>query len=61
MKMLLVPKNLRYVFLGEDETFPVVISYSFKSNQKAELVAILKTHRDAIGWNVADIKRVSTP
>ena len=59
LELKTLPSNLKYVFLGEEETFPVVISSSLKSNQKAELVAILKTHRDVIGWNVEDIKGIS--
>ena len=59
LELKTLPSNLKYVFLGEKEKYPVVISSSLTSNQEAKLLAILKSHRDAIGWNVADIKGIS--
>ena len=50
---------LKYVFLREKETFSVVILSSLNNNQEAKILAILKTHRNSIGWTIADIKGIS--
>ena len=46
-------------FLGDEETFPVIISSSLELNQENQLLEILKTHRTALGWTIADIKGIS--
>ncbi|KAL5722473.1 hypothetical protein ACHQM5_005989 [Ranunculus cassubicifolius] len=54
-----LPSELKYAYLGEAETFPVVISSSLDANQEERLLAVLRNHRDAIGWTIADIKGIS--
>ena len=54
-----LPTHLKYAFLGEEETFPVIISSSLELNQENQLLEILKTHRTALGWTIADIKGIS--
>ena len=54
-----LPTHLKYAFLGEDETFPVIISSSLELNQENQLLEILRTHRTALGWTIADIKGIS--
>ena len=54
-----LPSHLKYAFLGVEETFPVIISSSLESYQEKKLLEILRTHKTAIGWTVADIKRIS--
>ena len=54
-----LPSHLKYAFLGVEETFPVIISSSLESNQENKLLEILKTHKTAIGWTIADIKGMS--
>ena len=51
--------HLKYAFLGEEETFPVIISSSLELNQEKQLLEILRTHRTALGWTIADIKGIS--
>ena len=53
-----LPSHLKYAFLGVEETFPVIISSSLGSNQENKLFEILRTHRSAIGWTIADIKGI---
>ena len=36
-----LPSTLKYIFFGEKETFPVVISSNFDKNEEAKLLAIL--------------------
>ena len=54
-----LPTHLKYAFLREEETFPVIISTSLDLTQEQQLLEILKTHRTAIGWTIADIKGIS--
>ena len=54
-----LPTHLKYAFLGEDNTFPVIISSSLDLTQETQLLEILKTHRNTLGWTIADIKGIS--
>ena len=51
-----LPSHLKYAFLGVEETFPVIISSSLESDQDNKILEILRTHKTAIGWKIADIK-----
>ena len=55
LKFKVLPSTLNYIFLGEQEIFSVVISSSLDKNQDAELLNVLKSHRNSIGWAIADI------
>ena len=54
-----LPTHLKYAFLGEEDTFPVIISSSLDVTQETQLLEILKTHRTALGSTIADIKGIS--
>ena len=54
-----LPSHLKYAFLGVEETFPVIISFSSESEQENKLLEILRTHKTTIGWIIADIKEIS--
>ena len=54
-----LPTHLKYAFLGEEDTFPVIISSSLDLTQENQLLEILKTNGTALGWTIADIKGIS--
>ncbi|KAM1181423.1 hypothetical protein ACFX19_000025 [Malus domestica] len=54
-----LPDHLKYVFLGDEETFPVIVSSSLTALEKEKLIRVLKEHKTAIGWTLADIKGIS--
>ena len=54
-----LPSHLKYAFLGVEETFPVIISSSLELDQENKLLEILRTHRTALGWTIADVKGIS--
>ena len=54
-----LPSHLKYAFLGVEDTFPVIISSSLKSDQENKLLEILRTHKTAIEWTITDIKGIS--
>ena len=51
-----LPEHLKYVFLGENETNPVIINNSLRIEEESHLVKVLKKHKAAIGWHISDLK-----
>ncbi|XP_074299184.1 uncharacterized protein LOC141630232 [Silene latifolia] len=51
--------HLKYAFLGNEETLPVIISSKLTKEQEEALIRVLKQHKEAIGWTMADIKGIS--
>ncbi|KAH9697871.1 hypothetical protein KPL71_023794 [Citrus sinensis] len=54
-----LPNTLEYAFLGEESTLPVIISSSLNDEQKGKLLDVLKEHKGALGWTIADIKGIN--
>ncbi|KAD2392836.1 hypothetical protein E3N88_39813 [Mikania micrantha] len=54
-----LPKHLKYAFLGEDSTLPVIIAANLTESQEEELMKVLKENKAAIGWTIADLKGIS--
>ena len=55
-----LPSNLRYAFLGQDSTFPVIINRSLSDVQEEKLLRILREHKKALGWTISNIKGISS-
>ena len=53
-----LPNHLRYAYLGEESTLPVIISSSLSNVEEEKFLKILKKHKEEIGWSLADIKRI---
>ncbi|KAJ4930451.1 hypothetical protein NE237_000117 [Protea cynaroides] len=51
--------HLKYVYLGDNETLPVIIARDLTKLQEEKLIRILRDHKTAIGWTIADIKGIS--
>ncbi|KAA0042324.1 Retrovirus-related Pol polyprotein from transposon 297 family [Cucumis melo var. makuwa] len=49
IKLKVLPSHLKYVFLGEKNTYHVIISKELTKEQEARLLETLKIHRQAIG------------
>ena len=54
-----LPSRLKYVYLGDNETLPIIISSYLTPLQEENLIVTLKRHKKAIGWQMADIKGIS--
>jgi len=54
-----LPVHLRYAYSGNFETLPVIISSSLTNVHKEKLLRVLREHKKAIGWTIADIKGIS--
>ncbi|KAM2973758.1 hypothetical protein FF1_000124 [Malus domestica] len=51
-----IPEYLKYAFLGEEETLPVIISSQLTAEEMEKLIRVLKDHKTAIAWSITDIK-----
>ena len=59
LELKVLPSLLKYVYLGQDETLPVIISSQLKDFEENQLIEVLKEHKEAMGWTIADIKGIS--
>ncbi|XP_039129088.1 uncharacterized protein LOC120265278 [Dioscorea cayenensis subsp. rotundata] len=53
-----LPTHLRYAYLGESTTLPVIISSSLSLKEEDKLLRVLREHKSAIGWLLADIRGI---
>ncbi|CAL9005428.1 unnamed protein product, partial [Prunus brigantina] len=54
-----LPSHLKYAYLAEFETLPVIIASDLTSLEEDKLIGVLKEFKSAIGWSIADIKGIS--
>ncbi|XP_026410396.1 uncharacterized protein LOC113305592 [Papaver somniferum] len=54
-----LPDTLKYVFLGNENTLPVIIASDLEPDQESRLVSVLREHKTAIGWTIEDLKGIS--
>ncbi|KAL4272007.1 hypothetical protein GQ457_13G015500 [Hibiscus cannabinus] len=54
-----LPEQLKYAYLGNNKTLPVIISSKLQEDQEERLIATLRHHKEALGWSIADIKGIS--
>ena len=50
--------NLKYAYLGNASTLPVIISASLRAIEEDKLLRVLKDHMNALGWSLADLKGI---
>nr|GEV33354.1 DNA-directed DNA polymerase [Tanacetum cinerariifolium] len=53
-----LPPHLEYAFLGDNRKWPVIIAKDLSSNEKTDLINVLKTRKKAIAWKLTDIKGI---
>nr|XP_027097521.1 uncharacterized protein LOC113717071 [Coffea arabica] len=53
------PEHLKYAYLGDNETLLVIISSTLSKIQEEKLIRVLREHKEAIYWTIADIKGIS--
>nr|GFA16505.1 reverse transcriptase domain-containing protein [Tanacetum cinerariifolium] len=53
-----LPPHLEYVFLGDDNKWPVIISKDLSVDEKTALIKVLKSRKQAIAWKLIDIKYI---
>lgn len=53
------PDHLKYVCLGDFDTFPVVIASDLSEDEERKLSRVQREHKTTIAWTIADIKGIS--
>ena len=53
-----LPSSLKYAFLGENNSNPVIISADLKPDQEFSLLEVLKAHKEALAWSFSNIKGI---
>nr|GEW04085.1 reverse transcriptase domain-containing protein [Tanacetum cinerariifolium] len=51
--------HIEYVFLEGDDKLPVIIAKDLSVEEKAALIKVLKSHKQAIAWKLSDIKGIN--
>ncbi|XP_047943048.1 uncharacterized protein LOC125189863 [Salvia hispanica] len=54
-----LPANLKYAYLGEEDSFPVIINSGLTEEQEARLLTVLSKNKKAIGWSLTDLVGIS--
>ena len=58
-ELKLLPLYLKYAHLGQNNTLPIIISYTLDVGQEHSLIELLEKYRRTIGWTIVDIKGIS--
>ncbi|CAJ2671279.1 unnamed protein product, partial [Trifolium pratense] len=58
LELKTLPSHLKYVFLGDDNQKPVIISSSLSKGEEESLIQVLKNNKEAIGWALSDLKGI---
>jgi len=56
VKLKALPKHLKYVYLREQETLPVIIVSHLTVGHEESLMSVFRKHKEAISWTMTDIK-----
>ncbi|XP_049342914.1 uncharacterized protein LOC125807238 [Solanum verrucosum] len=59
MELKALPAHLRYSFLGEDKTLPIILSATLSDAQVEATLIIMKKRKIALGWQMSDIHGIS--
>ena len=51
-----LPAHLRYAYLVNTSTLPVIISFSLSHTEEEILLRVLREHKEEIEWSLTDIK-----
>nr|GFA04300.1 reverse transcriptase domain-containing protein [Tanacetum cinerariifolium] len=54
-----LPAHLKYAFLEGDDKLPIIIAKDLKNKEKTALIKVLKSHKQALAWQLSDIKGIN--
>ena len=49
LELKALPKHLKYTYLSEQGTLPVIVAYDLTGGQEEDLMTILRKHKEVIG------------
>ena len=53
-----LPSHLKYAYLRNASTLPVIISASLTTIEEDKLLGVLRDHKNALGWSLAYLKGI---
>ncbi|XP_028791318.1 uncharacterized protein LOC114747196 [Neltuma alba] len=59
LELKTLPSHLKYAYLGSSATLPVIVSSQLSTLQEEKLLRVLRNHKKAIGWSIANIKGIN--
>ncbi|KAL3520161.1 hypothetical protein ACH5RR_018310 [Cinchona calisaya] len=54
-----LPTHLMYAYLGENETYLVIVNASLTNEQLERLIVVLERNKNVFAWSIGDIKGIS--
>nr|GEZ03926.1 hypothetical protein [Tanacetum cinerariifolium] len=54
-----LPPYLEYTFLEGDDKLPIIITKDLKDEEKTTLIKVIKSHKQALAWQLSDIKGIN--
>ncbi|XP_061374695.1 uncharacterized protein LOC133316911 [Gastrolobium bilobum] len=54
-----LPPNLKYIFLGNNNSYQVIINVELSTIEEEKLLKVLKKHKATIGWSFSDLKGIN--
>nr|GEX31472.1 reverse transcriptase domain-containing protein [Tanacetum cinerariifolium] len=54
-----LPPHLEYAFLEGDDKLLIILSKDLKDEEKTALIKVLKLHKQALAWQLSDIKDIN--
>nr|GFB39459.1 putative reverse transcriptase domain, zinc finger, CCHC-type, retrotransposon Gag domain protein [Tanacetum cinerariifolium] len=54
-----LPSNLKYAFLGHNNTLPIIVAFDLSGSQEEVLLKVLSKYKATLGWTIADLKGIS--
>lgn len=59
LKLKILHSHLKYVYLGDNNTLPVILSTGLSDVKIRKAMAVLKKMKKAIGWQMFDIIEIN--
>ncbi|RDX70206.1 Retrovirus-related Pol polyprotein from transposon 17.6, partial [Mucuna pruriens] len=59
MELKPLPSHLKYAYLDREQQLPVIIANNLHQEQEDKLLEVLRQHKKAIGWKLADLLSIN--
>ncbi|RDX64371.1 hypothetical protein CR513_57081, partial [Mucuna pruriens] len=59
MELKTLPSHLKYAYLDKEQQLPVIIASNLDQEQEDKLLEVLRQHKKAIGWKLADLPGIN--
>ena len=54
-----LPPGLKYAYLEENDTFPVIVNSNLTNEQEKEVLEVIRRNKKAMGWTLSDLVGIS--